>query len=306
MSTPSVTLASRESYVLAEGPVWDRLRHVLMWVDIQRGLVLTGRLHEDGTVTEEERVRFPGTVGAVAPSADSPEEWIVAGADRVLYRDADGRVTDGPVLLSPDSTRRLNDGKPDPAGRFLVGSLSLEGESHTETLVVVRETGSVDTVDDDLTLSNGLAWSPAGDTLYSVDTIRRTISRRGWDPAGSVPTSPRETFVTLTDGYPDGICMDTEGALWVAVWGLGEVRRYTSDGHLDTVVAVPAPHVSSVAFGGTDLRTLIVTTATDGLSDQQRAEHPFSGHLFTLRTTVPGVVQPFWRGRPRRSADAER
>lgn len=296
MPTTQVKLASRQQYVLGEGPVWDPIRQILMWVDVQQGLVLTGQLDEGGTVTEQDRVKFSSTVGAVAPAADG--EWIVAVGDRICYRTAAGDIDDGPTVLAPMSNRRLNDGKPDPSGQFVVGSLSLAGQSETEELVIVRGAGHIETIDNDLTLSNGIAWSPDGRTIYSVDTLRSTIYQRDWDPDRGHVGSRRSTFVTLDAGLPDGICVDIEGSVWVAVWELGEVRKYTQAGELDTVVSIPALHVSSVAFAGRDLRTLVVTTATDGLTEQQLADYPLSGHLFTLDVSVRGLAQPLWSGRP--------
>ena len=286
--------ATPEAYDLAEGPVWDPVRRRLLWVDIRRGLVLSGDLEADGTVSAIARFPFPGTVGAVAIAPDG--EWIVAGASELLTRTIDERQTPAQQVIPSGAGRRLNDGKVDPAGRFVVGSLRLDGPSDTEILARIEDDGRVTVLDDDLTLSNGLAWTADGSRMYSIDTMRRVVFARPYDPVtGEV--GPRAEWLTFANGLPDGMCLDVEEHLWIAMWGLGQVHRYTPDGELVAIVEVPAPHTSSVAFAGAELDTLVVTTATQDLTDSQRAEFPHSGKLFTVRPGVPGLSQPFWNGR---------
>lgn len=286
--------ATCQSYDLAEGPFWDPVREQVLWVDIRRGQVLAGSLRPSGAINVTQTVGFPGTVGAVAPTADG--DWLVAGADRLFMRTADGEVVPGPRLLPASSGRRLNDGKPDPAGRYVVGSLCLNGPSSAEMLAVVDFDGTVTEIDSDLTMSNGLAWTPDGALLYSVDTLRRRVYRRAYDPRTGT-AAPRSVFIELDDGLPDGICLDAAEHLWVAVWGLGQVCRYTPDGQLDVIVRVPAPHTSSVTFAGPDLGTLVITTATQDLTERHLAEYPLSGRLFTFEPGVRGFPQTLWSGR---------
>ncbi|MEO8095518.1 MAG: SMP-30/gluconolactonase/LRE family protein [Pseudolysinimonas sp.] len=300
MSITKPAVATEESFDLAEGPFWDPIRQQLLWVDIRTGTVLVGTLNDDGTITPIDRVTFPGSVGAVAVSASG--EWIVAGAERILMRSATGEVSEGPRVIPPGTGSRLNDGKPDPAGRFLVGTLRLEGESTHELLALVGHGGEVDVIDNDLTLSNGLAWSADGTTLFNVDTLSRTIFTRPYDPDTGV-TGERSTFLQVAEGSPDGICMDVEGHLWLALWGLGLVQRYSPAGELARVFEIPAPHTSSVAFGGPDLDTLVITTATQDLTDEQRVAYPLSGRLFTFKPGVRGVAQSLWRGSVSASPD---
>jgi sugar lactone lactonase YvrE len=292
MIADRLVTATDEAFLLAEGPFWDAPRDRLLWVDIQQGLVVSGALRSDGTIWELGRTRFPGTVGAVAPSVAG--DLLVAAADRILVHCADGTVRQGPIVIEQPEGRRLNDGKPDPAGHFLVGTLRLDGASATEELVMIGG-GTAIRVDSDLSLSNGLAWSADGTVFYSVDTQRRLIYQRPWRP-GTGPTGPREVFVKLDDGYPDGICLDAQQHLWVTVWGLGQVHRYAPDGALKDVLPVPAAHTSSVAFAGPQLDTLVITTATQDLTAAQREQYPLSGRLFTVRVEVPGFPQPLWSG----------
>lgn len=288
--TPRV--ANAEVHVLAEGPFWDPVRRRVLWVDIRRGLVLSGTLAADGTIDIVDRLPFEGTVGTMAPSASGA--WIVANGDDLLEVDGGQVVRTIPVIGS-DGARRFNDGKPDAAGRYLVGTLSLSGPSEQEQLLVVERDGSWRVLDDDLTLSNGLGWSADGARLFTVDTMRQRIHVRDYD-AATGETGARETFVELADGYPDGLCVDAEDHVWVAVWGIGQVHRYSPAGELVEVIDVPAPHTSSVAFAGPLLDTLVITTASDELTPQQLEQYPLSGRLFTLAPGVTGLPQPLWGG----------
>lgn len=286
--------ATPEHHDLGEGPVWDPVRQRLLWVDIRQGLVLSGDLEADGTVSAIERFPFPGTVGAVAiaPGGD----WIVAGASALLIRTADAQLIPAQQVIPDAAGRRLNDGKVDPAGRFVVGSLRLDGASDTEILARIEDDGRVTVLDDDLTLSNGLAWTADGSRMYSIDTMRRVVFARPYDPVtGAV--GPREEWLTFAVGFPDGMCLDAEEHLWIAMWGLGQVHRYTPGGELVAIVEVAAPHTSSVAFAGAEFDTLVITTATQDLTESQLSEFPDSGRLFTVRPGVVGLPQSFWNGR---------
>ncbi|MEU2257737.1 SMP-30/gluconolactonase/LRE family protein [Nocardia xishanensis] len=285
--------ATRMCGVLSEGPTWDAARERLLWVDIQAGLVHEGVLECDGSITAVQRFEFSGTVGAVAVS--TAEALAVAAADTVLIIDPEGDRREFSRILPPRSGRRINDASTDPAGRLYLGTLSLEQPSESEVLVRIEDDGEVTVIDDDLTLSNGIAWSPSGDRMYSVDSLRRTIYVREYDPATG-RTGRREVFIDGLTGIPDGICADRDGGLWVAVWGAGQVRRYDRDGGQDAVIDVPVPHVSSVGFAGTDLGTLVITTAQQDLTAAELQRFPASGALFTASVDVPGVPIAPWRG----------
>ncbi|GAA2588241.1 SMP-30/gluconolactonase/LRE family protein [Winogradskya consettensis] len=308
MSGRVAVVATRDAYILGEGPVWDSRRGRLLWVDIVGRAVLTGVFDGDRLIVED-RIDWETMVGAVTVAADG--SLLVAAETGLVLLRPDGTRRTGPTIIpatepsrspatepsrSPATEpsrvvpeRRLNDGKTDPEGRFLVGTLAFAGDSQREVLVRVENDGAITTIDDDLTLSNGLAWSTDGRRLFSVDTLRRTVSVRDYATLG-----PRGTFITLGEGYPDGIAMDAADHLWMAVWGAGEVRRYDPAGTCVERIAVPAPHTSSVAFADDDLRRLVITTATDDLSDEQRRQFPDSGRIFTVRVDVPGHPVPAW------------
>ncbi|WP_430785199.1 SMP-30/gluconolactonase/LRE family protein [Actinoplanes sp. G11-F43] len=273
--------ATEGTYHLGEGPLWDAARQRLLWVDIMAGDVHEGRLAGD-RIEPVGTWSFEQSVGAVAVAEDG--DLLVAEKETLTRVATDGSRTHLARILPAGSPGRLNDGAVDPSGRFLIGSLGNDRE------VLVRfEGGGCVTIDDDLTLSNGLAWSPSGDRFYSVDTMTRTIFVRDY-PAGE-----RSVLCTVDDGYPDGLCVDAAGNLWVAVWGGGRVECRSPEGVLLTTVGVDAPHTSSVTFAGPELDLLVITTATQDMSPAELAERPSSGRLFTARVGVAGLRAPYWQ-----------
>lgn len=305
MITYQATPATAERYVLAEGPVWDGVRRRVLWVDINGQLVLTGELQQTDElqqhqIVETQRLAFPGTVGAVVCSASG--ELLAAGPRGLFTAAADDTAWTprGPALIEPGTNSRLNDGACDPAGRFLVGSLALDDRQNEEQLFRIETAGQSTVIDDRLGLSNGLAWSPDGAWFYSIDTAPGLIWVRSYD-GDSGRYGERQVLLTITDGHPDGMCTDTEGNLWVAVWGAGQVRCYSPSGETLAVVEVAAPNTSCVAFVGPDLDTLLITTASEQLSGAQMAQYPDSGKLFTASVGVTGFPVPYWNGRPESS-----
>ncbi|MFG2043543.1 SMP-30/gluconolactonase/LRE family protein [Dactylosporangium sp. NPDC048998] len=283
--------ATAGAYALGEGPVWDADRSRLLWVDIVGGTVHEGRLDPAaGAVTPTGSWSFGGTVGAVAVTAGG--ELLVAERHTLTRVGADGARAPVARVLPDGRASRLNDGAVDPAGRFLVGSLAQDRRRGEEILVRLDAAG-VTVLDADLDLSNGLAWSPAGDRFYSVDTVPGLVRVRDYDP-GTGAVGPRRDLFSIADGYPDGMCVDADGNLWIAVWGGARVECRDPGGDLLAVVAVDAPHTSSVAFAGPDLDVLVVTTATAELSPRDLARHPDSGRLFTARVGARGLPAASW------------
>jgi len=279
----TAVVASAESFLLGEGPVWDAPRERLLWVDVDAGTVHQGRLDGDRVIVTDSRPR-DRTVGAVVCSAAG--ELLVAGAQTLLT---------SPATRVVAARSRLNDGACDPAGRFLVGSLALDDTSGQEILVRHEHNGSLTVLDNDLNLSNGLAWSPDGTLFYSIDSVPGIVWVRSYDAATGA-TGPRREWLRITDGLPDGLCVDADGHLWIAVWGAGEVRRFTPDARPAGVVTVPAPHTTSVAFVGPALDRLLITTASVMLSAEQLAAYPMSGRLFLADVGVAGLPVTPWAG----------
>ncbi|MGA1836108.1 SMP-30/gluconolactonase/LRE family protein [Herbiconiux sp. 11R-BC] len=214
-------------------------------------------------------------------------------------------LASGFLLAAPG--RRLNDGVCDPAGGFIVGALSdASGTGAAEELVVrvvadgldgAGGPGSVTVLRDDIEQSNGMGFSPDGRTFYLIDTVPGRIWAADFDAtgdrgaagdAGSLPTTDWRVAFTLPGEYPDGMRVDDEGMLWIAVWGAGEVRRYRPDGELLAVVEVDAPFTTCVAFAGPDRRSLVITTSNRDHTAAERLARPHAGGLFVARIDVAG------------------
>lgn len=285
----TAAVASAETFTLGEGPLWDAPRERLLWVDVDAGRVHEGRLDGDQVIVTSSQHR-DRTVGAVVCSTAG--ELLVAGAQTLL----DGGTP------SITTASRFNDGACDPAGRFLVGTLALGDTSGQEILVRQEYDGSLTVLDDDLFLSNGLAWSPDGTLFYSIDSVPGIVWIRSYD-AASGAVGPRREWLRITDGLPDGLCVDAEGHLWIAIWGAGEVRRFTPDAQPAGVVTVPAPHTTSVAFVGRGLDRLLITTATAQLDAAQLAAFPMSGRLFLADVGAAGLPVTEWAG-PNKSGES--
>ena len=287
--------ASEHRYRLAEGPVWDGPRNRVLWVDINAGTVHSGALVGE-RLTDQTVLQMSETVGAVLCS--DAGELLVAGARRLYGIAVDGTITDGPRIIPEERASRLNDAGCDPAGRCLVGSLALDGRERQEVLVRVDADGSVTVLDDDLGLSNGLAFTPDGTQLYSIDTTPKTVCIRDYNVEdGGV--GPRRELLRITRGSPDGMCVDSFGNLWIAIWGAGEVRCYSPAGEYLAIIDVSAPHTSSVAFVGSSLETLLITTASEQLSAAQLVAYPDSGRVFTVDVGVTGLPVAPWAGTKR-------
>ncbi len=190
---------------------------------------------------------------------------------------------------------RLNDGACDPAGRFWVGSMALDEATGAGSLYRYSRDGGLERVLEDVTLSNGLGWSPDGSTMYYIDSLTYRVDVFDFDLAGGA-ISDRRPFVALEDGAgtPDGLAVDDEGGVWVALWGGGALRRYSPEGELDRVLAVPADKVTACCFGGEDGRSLYVTTASVDLTAEERRRQPLAGSVFVTEVDVSGPpAQPF-------------
>lgn len=287
---PSLGIATEASSIchfLGEGPTWDPGRGRLLWVDILDGLVFAGRLVE-GRVQVDERIQFPGSATALAVAEGG--ELLVAGDHRLHYRSVDGATRTGTELIS-GVQRRFNDGATDPGGRFVVGT---KGDGH-ETLIRIEHDQTLTILDDDLRLSNGLDWSSDGRRMYHVDTLARRVFVREYDSdTGAV--GQRDVFADFVHGYPDGLTVDADDHVWVAVWGEGCVVRLDPTGEIVARVDVPAPHTSSVVFAGPLLDTLVITTAQEDLTVAQLAQFPASGRIFTIKPGVVGLPPHSWSG----------
>jgi sugar lactone lactonase YvrE len=277
----------------AEGPTWDAGRGELLWVDILGHRVHRARARREGGRTWLEPVAAHDVgqcVGAVVPLADASGGWMVASERGFGHLRPDGTLR---VITEPEAPgggrTRMNDGKCDPAGRFWAGSLAWDVEPGAGRLYRMDLDGGVDTVLPSVTVSNGLAWTPDGATMYYIDTLTRRVDRLTLDAATGEPLARETAFpVGADEGWPDGMTIDDEGCLWVALWGGGQVIRYSTDGRVLARVRVEPEQVSSCAFGGEERRTLFITTSQEGLDAAARRRRPDAGRVFCVDVDVTG------------------
>lgn len=275
--------------MLGEGPAVDSSEGRLLWVDILGKTAYEGIL-AGNHVKVTRRHKFDCMVGAIVPAMDGG--LLIAAQEHLIRILPSGERVDGPLIINPGTASRTNDGAVDPSGRFVIGTLALDDRHGYESLVRLEHDGTLTLIDADLKLSNGLAWSPDGSLFYSTDTEDRVIWERPY-PADGPPGARRE-YLRIADGYPDGICMDTDFNLWVAIWGAGQVRCYSPDGIILATVLIDAPRTSSVAFIGARLDTLLITTARKGMTAEQLERHPNSGKLFIAMVDAVGVPTNRW------------
>jgi sugar lactone lactonase YvrE len=192
---------------------------------------------------------------------------------------------------------RMNDGGCDRAGRWYGGTMAFDHRSGAGALYRLDLDGTVTTVLDGLSISNGISWSPDDRTVYLADSGAGLVWAFDYD-LGSGAFSQRRVLLDFSDqdGVADGLTTDDEGCLWTALWGAGQVRRWSPDGELLAVVEVPVPQTSSCAFAGAGRDLLVISTSAAGLDEGQRAALPDAGRLFTTRPGVPGPAAFPYRG----------
>lgn len=285
---------------LGEGVIWDDRTEELIWVDIPAGTIYRGRLAEGGVETVST-IKVEGYVGAVATAEDGG--LLAAGTRGLIAISPEGEISYGPDLLGDISGVRWNDGSVDPQGRFVVGSLALDSPGSRERLIRVSPDGSVEVLRTGITLSNGIGFSPDGATIYHVDSLAGTVCTHSYGPGGFDTDEPWRPVLDRFDGVPDGLTVDAEGALWVAEWEGGRVRRYGAAGEILSTIAVDAPRTTCPGFVGPGLETLAITTASAGPDDPTPDG---SGFLFLADPGVRGMVPPRWGGSTRTPSWAAR
>lgn len=295
MNAPAqVALAAGNT--LGEGIVWCERAQALYWTDIQR-CTLWRYAPASG---ETRQWPLPERLASFALCA--ADGWLLLA---LVSRLAFFRLDDGALhpicAVEPDLPTRCNDGACDRQGRFVFGTLHEPADGGAKQAL-----GSFWRLNTNLSLerlplepvaiSNGLAFSPAGDTLYYCDSTTHTL--RCCDYGDRL--GPTRLFADLRGepGEPDGSCVDAEGGVWNARWGAGRVVRYTADGRVDRSLPVPASQPTRPTFGGPNLDTLYVTSARDGLAADALAREPFAGALFASQVGVHGLHEPRFAGQP--------
>jgi len=278
---------------LGEGPVWDHREGRLWWVDI-----VGESIHRFDPVSGADDVfDFGQQVGAVVPCEAGG--LVVAAHHGFYYFDpAENALTAWSDPESAIETNRFNDGKCDPAGRFWAGTMSTEGGGATGSLYRLDTDRSVTRMVEDITVSNGLAWTADRRTMYYIDTRTRCVFAFDYDfESGAIEN--RRVAIELPEdhGSPDGMCIDSEGMPWVAEWGGWRITRWNPDtaenlGQID----LPCARVTSCAFGGPNFDQLYITSARTGLDEEALKDQPLAGGLFLATPGVTGLKADFFAG----------
>jgi sugar lactone lactonase YvrE len=267
--------------LLGEGPVWDARRSSLFWVDILRG-----EIHEYRPADGYSHTISVGEyVGAVAPYRDGRLMAALKSGIVLLDPDTGEREAVGhPEAHLPGN--RYNDGKCDPAGRFWVGSMSLQEEPGAGSLYMIDHDRSITRQLEGVTISNGLAWSNDHRTMYYIDTPTFEVAAFDYDIAtGGISNRRVAIRIPETDGYPDGMTTDREGCLWIAHWDGWQVTRWDPHtGRKIHHIPMPAARVTSCAFGGDTGNDLYITSARTGLSEEELGRMRGAGGVWKIQT----------------------
>ena len=286
MTSPADVRVLTPGVELGEGPAWDERRGVLVWVDIWAGHV---HLYDPASGSDRH-LAVGQPVGAAVPRRSGG--LVLAVRDGFAFLDDDGTLTVVAEVEVDRPENRMNDGKCDRHGRFWAGTMAGEYWRRTGAGALYRldPDGSVTKMVDGVTISNGLAWSADDRTMYYIDTPTQRVDAFDYDAdTGDIANRRPVVQIPKEDGSPDGMTIDAEGFLWVALYGGSAVHRYSPDGELERVVRLPASNVTSCAFGGPDLDDLFITSARQELSDEQLAAQLHAGALFDHRPGVRGL-----------------
>jgi sugar lactone lactonase YvrE len=287
---PELLLDARAD--LGECPAWDASRGLLYWVDIH-----TGDLHTYDPSEEIDRwVNVGESLGCVAPRSvklqiGGPSLIIALNGGFMTFNLSSGQRV---FLANPESQltgNRFNDGKCDPAGRFLAGTMDDAEKEASGSLYSYSPDGTLKTLLTGVRISNGLTWSPDYQTFYYIDTPTRQVTAFDYDLATGNIANPRPVVnVPSKLGWPDGMTSDSEGMLWVAMWGGAKITRWNpATGQLLDAIPIPALNVTSCIFGGPTLSDVFITSARKGMSPGELVKYPLSGGLFCINTKLQGM-----------------
>jgi sugar lactone lactonase YvrE len=292
-ATEGLELILNAKATLGEGSFWNYRDKTLWWVDIEGK-----KLHIFNPESKENRSIDVGKrIGTVVPAENGGA--IVALQNGIHHLDLEQESLS--LIINPleeITNIRFNDGKCDPEGRFWVGTMELDEKENASSLYKLNLNGTFDEMIEDVTISNGIIWSLDKNTMYYIDTPTLQVMAYDYEP-GSGAISNGKVIIQIPEdmGSPDGMTIDAEGKLWIALFGGYGVGRWDPvSGKLLQKIKVPAPNVTSCAFGGENLDILYITTGREGLDDDKLNEFPGSGGLFSIRPGYKGVPLNFYKG----------
>lgn len=272
---------------IAEGPFWDQEKQLLYWVDI---LGKTINLYNPAAA-KNELIQLDKMIGALIPAENGK---LLAALEDGLYL-IDAETAEQEFLVNPESNNdqtRFNDAKCDRRGRFWVGTMDLEENRELGTLYCLDpELNLVEKIKN-VKISNGLAWSLDNKTMYYIDSPTKEVLAFDYDLETAEITNKRVIIsFAEAEGVPDGMTIDAEGKLWIAHFGGGQVSRWNpNSGEKIDSVQLPVSNVTSCAFGGKNLDELYITTASVGLSEEEKEAQPLAGGIFRYQAGVKGLA----------------
>ena len=283
MVTQLEVLIESQAY-LGECPCWHQEKQLLYWVDIEKK-----QLHVYQPETKTDRtIQLEKLVCCVVPRKSG---GVVLGLENG-FAALDIETEKLTYLADPESdlpSNRFNDGKCDPAGRFLAGTMDRNGKKGAGSLYSLDRNLTVKRLWDNLTVSNGMGWSPDYSTMYLIDSDEQKVFAFDYDlTTGNI--SNRRVAVKIPEGFPDGMTTDAEGTIWVALWAGFKVTRWNpKTGELLQTISVPAPNVTSCTFGGENMNELYITTARKDMEPAQLDKYPKAGSVFRFKTDAIGL-----------------
>jgi sugar lactone lactonase YvrE len=284
MPPPEIRIVHDGRDRLGEGPSWDERAQELVRVDITGSRVHGWSPTHGPTWT----IEVEGEVGAAVLRE---EGGLVLAIDHTLVlRDADGTQRTIATVEENKDENRFNDCRADPQGRLWAGTMSRKRTPGSAALYRMEPGGELEQVLGGTAISNGIGWSPDGHTMYFIDSPSQKLDAFDFEPSSGV-ISNRRTLAEVdpADGLPDGLTVDAEGGIWVALFAGGALRRYGPDGTTEAQIELPLTNPTCPAFGGPRLDTLYVTTAWHKLTPEQHAAEPQAGALVALEPGVRGL-----------------
>jgi sugar lactone lactonase YvrE len=265
---------------LGEGPAWDAKTQTLYWVDVLEKRIYAG---------SKLFLQLDDFVSCLAPRKDGG----LVIAQRFGFWTFEPETSKLFTLASPKgepSNNRFNDGKCDPRGRFVAGTMDHNEQETSGSLYSLSPEGRIKKLMKDVRISNGLGWSPDCKTMYFIDTPTRDVKAFEYDIETGQIANPR-VLIHFEDtfGWPDGMTMDSNGNLWIAMWGGARVTQWNAKGMLMEQFGIPALNPTSCVFGGPDMNELFITTARVGMDAAAMKKYPQAGGVFRMQTSVTGM-----------------
>lgn len=279
---------------LGEGPVWDEQSQLLYWIDIIQKQIHIHDIHGQ----QYRMLQLDQFIGAIVHNSTG---GLVAALQHGFYHIdlLSGELTaiTDPERDQPDN--RFNDGKCDPAGRFIAGTMSLTNKQRAGALYSLDTNNDVRQLVSEVGISNGLAWNAEGNIMYYIDTHTGRVDAFDYElQTGEISNRRTVIHIASEEGAPDGMTIDEEGMLWIAHWGGKQVARWNPHtGQKLTSIYVPASHVTCCTFGGPNMDQLFITTASVGISETSLLEQPHAGSLFTAQLDVKGFPAQRFKGK---------